>query len=29
MPTINLNLKKDLFVPKLFPMLFDYSNRWE
>ena len=26
---IQLNLKKDLFVPKFYPMLFDYSNRWE
>ena len=26
---IKLNLKKDLFVPKFYPMLFDYSNRWE
>ena len=29
MAQINLNLKKSLFVPKFFPMLFDYSNRWE
>lgn len=29
MPQINLNLKKGLFVPKFFPMLLDYSNRWE
>ena len=26
---INLTLKKDLFVPKLYPLLFDYSHRWE
>ena len=26
---INLNLKKSLFVPKFFPLLFDYSHRWE
>lgn len=26
---IQLNLKKDLFVPKFYPMLFNYSNRWE
>jgi phage terminase large subunit len=29
MPQINLNIKKSLFVPKFFPMLLDYSNRWE
>jgi phage terminase large subunit len=26
---INLNLKKALFVPKFYPLLLDYSNRWE
>ena len=26
---INLTLKKELFVPKFFPLLFDYSHRWE
>lgn len=26
---VNLNLKKSLFVPKFYPMLFDYSHRWE
>ena len=26
---ILLNLKKGLFVPKFFPLLFDYSHRWE
>jgi phage terminase large subunit len=26
---INLTLKKSLFVPKFYPLLFDYSNRWE
>ncbi len=26
---INLNLSKGLFVPKFFPLLFDYSHRWE
>lgn len=26
---INLNLKKGLFVPKFYPLLFDYSHRWE
>lgn len=26
---INLNLSKELFVPKFFPMLLDYSQRWE
>lgn len=29
MAQINLNLKKNLFVPKFFPLLFDYSHRWE
>lgn len=29
MGQINLNLKKDLFVPKFYPLLFDYSKRWE
>lgn len=29
MPQIKLNLKKGLFVPKFFPLLFDYSHRWE
>lgn len=29
MGTINLNLKKELFIPKLFPYLLDYSHRWE
>ena len=29
MPQINLNLKKKLFVPKFFPLLCDYSHRWE
>ena len=29
MGQINLNLKKSLFVPKLFPFLLDYSHRWE
>lgn len=26
---INLNLSKQLFVPKFFPYLLDYSHRWE
>ena len=26
---INLQLSKELFVPKFFPLLFDYSHRWE
>ena len=26
---INLQLSKDLFVPKFYPLLFDYSHRWE
>lgn len=29
MAQINLNLKKKLFVPKFYPLLFDYSKRWE
>lgn len=29
MSNISLNLKKGLFVPKFFPMLRDYSHRWE
>jgi phage terminase large subunit len=29
MGQINLNLKKSLFVPKFFPLLQDYSKRWE
>lgn len=26
---INLKLSKTLFVPKFYPLLFDYSHRWE
>lgn len=29
MPQITLNLKKSAFVPKFYPMLLDYSHRWE
>ena len=29
MAQIQLNLKKELFVPKHFPYLLDYSHRWE
>lgn len=29
MPQINLNIKKNLFVPKFYPLLLDYSHRWE
>lgn len=29
MAQINLELKKSLFVPKFFPLLTDYSARWE
>lgn len=29
MPTIQLNLKKSQFVPKFYPLLLDYSKRWE
>ena len=26
---INLNLKKSIFIPKMFPYIEDYSKRWE
>lgn len=29
MPRINLNLKKELFIPTFYPLLLDYSRRWE
>lgn len=29
MPNINLNLKKNLFADKFYPLLLDYSKRWE
>lgn len=29
MANIQLNLKKTQFVPKFFPLLLDYSHRWE
>lgn len=29
MPNIILNLDKKMFVPKFFPLLMDYSHRWE
>lgn len=29
MAQVNLNLKKSLFVPKFYPLLLDYSHRWE
>lgn len=29
MAQINLTLKKNLFVPKFYPSLLDYSHRWE
>lgn len=29
MAQIVLNLKKSLFVPKFYPLLLDYSHRWE
>lgn len=29
MPQVNLNLNKKLFVPKFYPLLLDYSHRWE
>lgn len=29
MANIQLNLKKSMFVPKFYPLLLDYSHRWE
>lgn len=29
MAKINLNLKKELFIPSFYPLLLDYSHRWE
>jgi phage terminase large subunit len=29
MAAINLRLSKELFVPKYFPLMYDYTNRWE
>ncbi len=29
MAQVKLNIKKSLFVPKFFPLLLDYSHRWE
>ena len=29
MAKIQLNLKKEQFIPKFFPLLLDYSHRWE
>ena len=29
MAQINLKLNKSLFVPKFYPLLLDYSHRWE
>lgn len=29
MPQIKLNIKKEAFVPKFYPLLLDYSHRWE
>ena len=29
MANINLTLKKNIFVPKFFPLLLDYTHRWE
>lgn len=29
MEKINLKLSKQLFVPKFYPLLFDYGSRWE
>lgn len=29
MTAINLNIKKSAISPTLYPMLMDYSHRWE
>lgn len=29
MANVQLNLKKSLFVPKFYPLLLDYTHRWE
>lgn len=29
MPTVNLNIDKNIFSPKLYPMLLDYTHRYE
>lgn len=29
MPQVHLNINKNIFVPKFYPLLFDYSSRWE
>ena len=29
MPQLNLTIKKNQFVPKHYPLIFDYSHRWE
>lgn len=29
MAQINLKINKELFIPKFYPMLLDYSHRWE
>ncbi len=29
MAQVNITIKKSLFVPKFFPLLLDYSHRWE
>ena len=29
MAQINLNLKKAIFIPTFYPLLLDYSHRWE
>lgn len=29
MPNITLNISKSAFSPTLFPLLLDYSHRWE
>lgn len=29
MAQINLNLKKELFIPTFYPLLLDYSHRWQ
>lgn len=29
MPMINLNIKKNQFIPKFYPLLMNYGSRWE
>lgn len=29
MPDITLNIDKEIFIPKYYPLLMDYSHRFE